>query len=544
MLRFRFRQLATLPRLAWCAQLLRGSNEVVVEHGPWVETQEPFFAEGAWDDAFDGGGLERATLLLGSGAYLQGDQAVFCTTTHTMERLQSVRVDDRLFISNSFVYLLAATEDALDVNYRFYERDFMTFLRGRRDARRTIPTLKNRQVQLHYGEKIRIDGDLAVQVEKFPDGPAFTNYDGYIASVDSIVARLHRNAAAAERRQRFEPLSTLSTGYDSPACTVFAKKIGCRRAITLLEARRDYNPYAQTPKELSDSGAEIAAHLQVELDAFRRDAYLARDDYPEAEFLATGNGGDDVVMSAAEPMLTGTMLFTGFLGDTLWGLTASDPHGSRDYRYVFPAGGTFGEFRLRVGFIHVPIPLLTYPRRAEILEISRSPEMAPWRLDNDYDRPIPRRLVESSGVPRAIYATEKKAVTQPFWLPTDIERIRAMMSPRSYESLVSYGRSPAVRSQLSRTARIKEILAPRLAPLVTVLQWYNSKFKRTFGFRLFPQFRVDQFRTSVLFGTPAGLKFHWAVDKVSPRYRATGYTDSKRNGHGVRHSNQRRTADV
>ena len=36
--------------------------------------------------------------------------------------------------------------------------------------------------------------------------------------------------------------------------------------------------------------------------------------------------------------------------------------------------------------------------------------MAPWRLGNDYDRPIPRRIAESAGVPRAAFGQRKQVV--------------------------------------------------------------------------------------------------------------------------------------
>jgi hypothetical protein len=43
--------------------------------------------------------------------------------------------------------------------------------------------------------------------------------------------------------------------------------------------------------------------------------------------------------------------------------------------------------------------------------------MSAWQLDNDYDRPIPRRLLEERGVPRAWFGFGKKAVAQDFESP-------------------------------------------------------------------------------------------------------------------------------
>lgn len=528
MFRLTFRALSALPRLAWCAELTP-DGDIFVEHGPWVETGDDFFAEGAWDAPFEDGAIDRAAVVLGSGGRVRNNEVIFCTTTHTMERLQSVRVGDRLFLSNSFAYLLRATGDGLDVNYRYYERDFMTFLRGRRRAKRSVPTRLGRQVSVYYGERIIVGGDLAIRTEPFPPSPPFESYEAYIAAVTELVSRLHLNANSPARAARYQPLSTLSTGYDSPACTVIAKHIGCRDAITVTDARPDYNPYGRAPGDASDDGTQIARHLQIELTAYRRSAYLDRDDYPEAEFIATGNGGDDVVLAAAESELAGRMLFTGFLGDTLWGLHPLDADSSRNYVYQYPAGGTLGEFRIRTGFIHVPIPLLTYASQPSLVRIARSGAMAPWRIGGDYDRPIPRRLVESSGVPRAIYATEKKAITQPFWLPVETADLRKMLSADSYDSLRAYAGSAAVMSALRLPGKLRTSLA-RLTPprAARYANWYTSLLHKKLGIRLLPELRTDQFTQRALFASPAGLKFHWAVEKTGVRYDTTRHRLSNR----------------
>ena len=51
--------------------------------------------------------------------------------------------------------------------------------------------------------------------------------------------------------------------------------------------------------------------------------------------------------------------------------------------------------------------------------MAASPEMAPWRLGNGYDRPIPRRILESAGVPRALFGARKKAVVERRSYPTN-----------------------------------------------------------------------------------------------------------------------------
>jgi len=46
-------------------------------------------------------------------------------------------------------------------------------------------------------------------------------------------------------------------------------------------------------------------------------------------------------------------------------------------------------------------------------------EMMPYTLNNDYDRPIPRRIAEESGVPRELFGQEKKAASILLFLNPD-----------------------------------------------------------------------------------------------------------------------------
>lgn len=522
---FRYIRRDALPRLAWCARLASDSVEVAVEHGPWVETGSRFFVDGAWDGTFAHGYLHRATTVLGSGGQLVDDAVLFCTTTHTKERLQSIRIGNALLISNSFAYLLHAAGDSVDVNYPFYERDFMTSLKGVRRARKWVPTRSGRRVRLHYNEKIYVDRNLTIRTERYPDSAPFTTFEEYAEVVQRLLLRLNANARASERHIRYRPLSTLSTGYDSPAATVFAKGCGCTQAITFAEARTDYNDPQWNAPDANDSGAEIARHLGVNVKTFRRNGYDQRRDFPEAEFIATGNGGDDVIMCVAESELPGSMFYTGFLGDVLWDYNSREQKASRDYAYKDPSGASFNEFRLRLGFIHVPVPLLTFTRHPELHRISRSAEMKPWQIGGTYDRPVPRRLVETCGVPRHIYGQSKKAITQPIWLPTDFKNT---MLPDSYADLLSYISKVESSANIRLRTRLRKHWArivhtrcsPAAARLKRTCNWYGTRLARITGVRLLPVMNATEKQTNpnTLYATPAGLKFHWAMDKVLERY--------------------------
>jgi hypothetical protein len=70
------------------------------------------------------------------------------------------------------------------------------------------------------------------------------------------------------------------------------------------------------------------------------------------------------------------------------------------------------EIRLQCGFINIAVPSLLARSLQQIAAMAASPEMAPWRLGNGYDRPIPRRILETAGVPRALFGARKKAVVE------------------------------------------------------------------------------------------------------------------------------------
>jgi hypothetical protein len=499
---FDFHCNAALPRLAWCAKAELGADTVVVEHGPWVETGTGFFAEGAWNRPFDEPRLGDAEIVLGSGGTLVAEGVAFTPTTHTMERLYSLERDSAALVSNSLPFLLEAAHAKLDVQNWSYERQLMTFLRGYAKATKRLQLADGATVALHYHDTLLIDRGLRRQSRRPPAPPSFGAYADYLEYLSNALDVLHRNATSPQRKTTYAPLSTISSGYDSPACAVLARRLGCRRAVTFTEAREAFND--RPLKKLDDSGEHIAKILGLEVAKFRRDAYLTADDYPEALFIATGGGGDDVVMSALRDTLERTMLFTGMLGDTLWSTDSpQSPALSEQYRFLYPAGGSLQEFRLRTGFIHVPVPLLTFTRHADLQRISRSVEMRPWRVGGHYDRPIPRRLVEEAGVPRRAYAREKRAITQPFWLQ---KSDATCMSARSLRDLEEFRLRVAAQYPLGELRmRAKEALQRAAGRWrLSAARWARDPY------------HSDAYLEAAM-ADP--LRFHWAVEKVSAAYR-------------------------
>ncbi|HUQ51349.1 MAG TPA: hypothetical protein VM692_03950, partial [Gammaproteobacteria bacterium] len=482
----------------------RGADHVVVEHGSWVETGESFFAEGAWNGPFGEPSLGDADIVLGSGGTLVAENVAFTPTTHTMERLYSHESPTAVLVANSLPFLLEACQAKLDLRNWSYERQLMTFLRGYKKAVKRLELAGGATVQLHYHDTLLIGPDLRQRVKHPPAPPRFACYGAYVDYLTRSLGTLHRNASSPQRAVAYTPLSTISSGYDSPACAVLAKRLGCRRTVTFSHAREDFNE--RPLKTLDDSGEHIAKMLELDVTTFSRNAYLAADDYPEALFIATGSGGDDVVMSVLRETLEGTMLFTGMLGDTLWSThDTQSPELSEQYRFLYPAGGSLQEFRLQTGFVHVPVPLLTFTRHADLRRISNSLEMRQWRVGGHYDRPIPRRLVEDEGVPRRAYAREKRAISQPFWLQ---KSDASCMSARSLRDLEAFRRRAAARYAFGELRmRINE-------------SWQRAaaNWRKRVARLARDPYHSDAYLDA---GVADPLRFHWAVEKVAAAYRGS-----------------------
>jgi hypothetical protein len=505
---FEFRPVASLPRLAWCARLRRGEEAVRVLHGAAVETAGHWFVEGVWNGPFGEAGILDATMLLGSGGRAESTHVSFAAASHPMDRLQYLRLPDELLISNSLTFLLAQGEDGPDPDHRFYDRDIIGFVDGVSAAVRRLPTRRGRVLELLYCANLTVDRDLRVSEQRRPQPRGFTDYADYVRFLTAELAALDRNARDPGRlRSRYEPLATISTGYDSPACAVLARSIGCTRAVTVGAARPEYGGGA-------DSGLELGRRLGLTVTEYDRAAYLRRDDLIEAEFLAVGTGGEDVVMSAFEPELRDTLFFTGFLGDTLWGrLHALRDREAADFRMRFPAGASLTEFRLRVGFVHLPVPLLTYGAQPSLHRISNSQAMRPWRVRNPhYDRPIPRRLVEEAGIPRELFGRRKRAVTQPFY---HNEPLRQIMSQRSYRDFLDFcgARRPG---HGSREQAVALAVLPRVHAVQSLVSRGLSFAAGWLGISFTPGAWVHR-RYRQPLGENA-LTFHWAQDRLGPRY--------------------------
>ena len=518
-MRYLFTRCDTIPRLSWCAHLSRGSRVVHVYHGPWVETRDDWFVEGAWTGPFEQGELDTAQFLVGSGGVIRDGRAIFCTQSDMMEKIYSLRTSADLFLSNSLVFVLAMADDELDPYYPFYYPQLRAyFMDGIHRKRKLIHTGRGQHVQLHEHCQVAVSDDLRpVRVEK-PVCPRPTNFSAYVSSLQGVLGGVLENAASpARRHRRYAGLATVSGGYDSNALAALLRPLGVREAITFYDERPGI-----------DSGAGLARRLGMRVHVCGRTDFRTMPGLEEPEFFTFPDKRSDIVLAPFEQQLVGRVLVMGFYGDTVFGDRQSQMLGELRKTHANYGGSRKTEFRLRTGFVDFNPYYAAALHLPAIFEITKSDEMAPWRLGSGYDRPIPRRIIEEAGIPRGTFGVVKRASTYcKFGSPGDL-------STAGRADFESYRRSMPRAGVLRRKwHRVLVALRPvceRGLKAIRLVWWTGGKAAESWIPAL-ARFQVwDEM----------DFLAHWGHARVRPRYaeaKATRHTDAVRSsaatvGHG------------
>ncbi len=403
-MKFKFINIPSLPRLAWCAILEAGQEEIRVIHGPGVEVHDDWFFEGAWDGPFADAGFVEATNCMGTGARLEDDAAMFVSTSTPFRALVTCKISKQIFISNSLPFVLVQIGDEPNVDrIKYYEKLFHNFKKG--FVQEPVPLLmrKGSKVYPHFCCNIQIKQN---EIKKFPkpNSGAPSNFEEYRDRLIAMLVQVRENATDAQRIQVYEPLVTLSRGYDSVACAALGVAAGWTKAVTLV-------PTDLGVGRFGDDGTPVAECLGLEIERFDTKAWELCEDIPEAEFVATAWGGVMLPLAGMKDRLQNTLLIMGHLGDTVWNPESSGicHDFSRPIKKDLVGMGPVShwEFQLRVGIITVFPPSYAAVHWNKLKQIMTSAEMQPWSIGGDYDRPLPRRIAEEMGVPRELFGQTK-----------------------------------------------------------------------------------------------------------------------------------------
>jgi len=503
-MKFEFEQLSSLPRLAWCA-CLRAKEEVArILHGPWVETREDCFFEGAWDGPFEAYRFDEATMLAGSGSRVVDGAILFASPGHMAERLYAVSVGDTLYVSNSFTFLLTQAGQKLDIHYPNYFFDFLYYHQtGIRMTKKPIRLEGGRYAYRHDCCNILVKPDLTItRIEKNPSDPP-RDYSDYVAFLERSIKAICKNAMHPARQQAYRPVTTISQGYDSTAVSALAARAGCREAVTFLKSVSDEG-------YVDDSGTIIAGYLGLQTTEYERLDFNTLPGLPTAEFYLNPFGVTEALV-VMEDQFVGSLLMTGIFGDYVWGTNRQSglPLLQEPNTDFLNPAVIWTDFRLRVGFIQLPAPACGAMHRPAIQRITRSKEMTPWSLGGKYDRPIARRIVEEAGVPRGLFGQHKSRGAP--WSPRGFS-LSSPAGDRDFESFY-LAKVPGIAGRHSSTGERQDVRKRKInwqRHLRKLLRRFPVRIRRTLGwYRLDPRW-----------GSKHLYRFHWGFERTQERYQS------------------------
>ena len=489
--RFEFQPTDSLPPLAWIANAQHPL--ITVRHGLSVRTTDRAFFEGTWVGPPGLDCVAEATTVFGSGIVLDGQGPLIVPPAHTLEAVYVVRRDDRVLASNSLVGVLVAAGLELVPGADYVSR-FHRVSNGLAESPIELPTT-GAPVGMYFYDNLRIVRDGALSISPKPREAPFTGFEEYAVRLSDALRSAIDNAGG------HAPVMAVSSGYDSTAIAVIAARLGCRRAVTFALGRpRERNDPA------ADSGENTARRLGMHVTVFDRRAYLSLPGEPEAEFLATGMSGEDVVLLAMEQQLKRSLLITGLVGGAMWRRgRAKRP----DFYRNDLSGGSMTEFRLRIDAVHVPIAVFGMIELPSLQAVARLPEMKPWSIGGIYDQPIPRRIAEEGGIPRGTFAMQKRTATAVMHLDGEDGLSRSSLaSVRQFAAAEGEEFRLLPRIGLARWQRLLILYAHRLR-VSFVVRDLEARRRRLMHFP--PR--------------PGSLLVRWAVSRIRPRYASIAPED-------------------
>lgn len=426
-----------LPKLAWFARIDAAAKVVDVDVGPMVEVDPAasptWVVAGMWTGPFEDGGFHRAEAIFGSGLRLDADGVHVVPASTTVDRCIVARDGATWYASNSLVVMLGRTKARIDL--RFDHRDWgesmalgvFNYVRQFHVVHPRMPTMS----QLIF-EALRIAPDGSPSYH-FRDPPrAFADFADYVRQFSGVLAQLHANATSKARQRPLRSVTSASRGYDSSAVTALVSQL--EPGMLSWTAKRSNTRVPPVLRSFmntdvaDDDGSEIARtlgatprYLDLELGQLPQEleawCWASAQISPELVFHS--------MLTEADGHDAPTIFWAGHVGDGAWerqlgelGLSGQIVRGAQ-------SGYALIEARVRYGVIEASVPYLFMRSVAAINRVSRSDEMAPWQLGNDYDRPIPRRILEERGVPRDAFGHGKKAVAQDYESPQG-EALRAV----------------------------------------------------------------------------------------------------------------------
>lgn len=392
-MRFRRQQLNHWPKLSWFAKV--NDDFVNVLHGCRVEYSDEWIFEGTWAGEFGKGDFDRGVpVIIGTGIRLRDNTVSFVCSTGSLDRLFYVNKKKELLVSNSLACLLSVTKLRLDPTFP-YSKTLLGYLNNHRYQPKVLPTLDGDEIHFLTYEKLVYSKETLEEQTHAED--TFTSFEEYEDFLRSRILAIRANLRDEKRRFKVAPVVTISKGYDSAASAVIAKALDICSALTISRVGK---------RRHDDSGAEIAEKLGIPVTS----AIERRSAYRDYDLVLAGLGlSGDLNMTLFDYPDDLTLLVVGTAGDFVWQNALkkefNDSHHFLDRHDTTTC--QLAEWRLHKGVFLANVPSIGASRTDCLKLINDSSAMDPWRIGGDYDRPIPRRILEQQGVRRDQFGIKK-----------------------------------------------------------------------------------------------------------------------------------------
>lgn len=416
MIRLTTRTVPDFPLLAWVARVDVSEGSATVLHGSMVEAHERGVLEGVWAGPYSDLGFVGSADFFGSGVDVREREVWFSPSRALVDRLMLADLHPKYVVSNSLPLLLAAVGARLRSD-RTYVPESHAILSGVRDYDPGLPVEGAISAVAQCFHTPFSVSSAGVRRGAVADAVPFATYDDYKRHLEERLEAIVRNATDPARERPIEgKFVALSGGYDSSAVAALVAQSESVRAFTSRRSNSSL-PSWLFPSAAIDDGRPVADALSMSSFAARE----SRGTHLEQELLAAAATDSELVFSELFRRIrqhgTPALLFSGYHGDKVWSRDPGRAYLGTDLRRGDISGLPLAEARLWAGAIHVAVPFIGARSIRSLVEISNSVEMAGWAVGGDYDRPIPRRLAETAGVPRTAFGQRKRAIVKTYALP-------------------------------------------------------------------------------------------------------------------------------
>lgn len=403
---------ADIPPLAWLCEI-NGAN-YALNVGSGVEYGSRHIVEGAWPGKYEDLDFGASDHFYGTGAFLdKNDVCVFTPPRHCVDYLYALRDDDRgiSYVSNSFCFIFQRM--GLDLHGSFFQA-FKRALNPTTNRASGVGADRGSPIIARDGHfsiyrlmyhNFSLDNDGRPNyLPRLPAKLNIHNFDDYANFLRQTTTALIANGASPVRKNPRQPVTMLSTGYDSTAVSSVCAQCGVREAVTLNVVIGKHNDCgADIAKKLGLVCHSAASPLGARVPTLT--ARLENLGEPFLEFFATAGIGDNMAFMEMEKFIRDKMVFSGLYGDGCW----SREGNGAGLAHHLPYMKSRNEFRLRSAYWLVPMPAFGAYFPYVLKRAARSPGMEKFSVHGNYDRPIARRLAEEAGVPREMFGQAKAA---------------------------------------------------------------------------------------------------------------------------------------